>query len=210
MHKQKGFTLSEMLISVVLLSLVATGFFASFHYSHRTGIAATKKAMTLNNMRSALDKFKHDILISKGLYYNDYTTVYNVSSSFATHSTDTNQLIIKVPSIDSSGEFINLYDSNYTDYYRYYVSNGNLIRKTYKSNEANSARSTNDYILARGIQSVKFGNGLNYLGDTETSSDDIHSMRHVQITVKARIKNTVDGTYETVELILNVSFRNYF
>ncbi|MBN2143902.1 MAG: prepilin-type N-terminal cleavage/methylation domain-containing protein [Candidatus Aureabacteria bacterium] len=206
--KQKGFSLTELLVSMAVILIISGGMYSAYRYYRTSGIAATKKAINLNNMRAALDKLKHDLLISQGLYDNDYSKVYSgLSASFSGQTTGTSQLIVKVPSINSSGQFINLYDPEYTDYYHYYLSGEKLIRKTYKSTKSGSARSTDDYIMAEGLDSITFSDGLNLLG--ACSNEDLLSLRHLQITITALVKNTMDGSTHTETLILNVSFRNY-
>ena len=116
-------------------------------------------------------------------------------------------MIVKIPSVNSSNDFIDLSDPAYTDYYLYFLSNGELIRKTFRSVKTGSARPTGDFVLAKGLKSIRFSDGLNGLGSLTT--EKLWSLRHIQITITADVQHTINGSVYTETLILNVSFRNY-
>ena len=205
--KNRAFSIVELLISLTLLAVVSIGFFSAFRFYQARGLSSTEKAINLNAMRSSLDKLKQDLLISKGLYDNDYSKVHAVNEPFNVYQTKDNQLIVKIPSVYSTNEFIDVADSEYTDYYFYYLSSGELIRKTFRSTKTGSARPTDDYVLAKGLKSIRFSDGLNTLGTL--SSEKLLSIRHIQIVITAEVQNTLNGNPQTETLTLNVSFRNY-
>lgn len=204
---RRAYTILELLIVVTLLTVVSLGFFSAFRYYQSRGLMNTTKAINLNAMRSSLDKIKQDLLISKGLYNNDYSTVSAVNAPFNTYLTNDTQLVVRVPSVYATNEFIDVTDSEYTDYYIYYLSGDSLIRKTFRSTKAGSVRPTDDYVMAKGIKSILFSDGLHPLGTL--GNDKLESLRHIQVTITANVQHTVNGKVYTETLILNVSFRNY-
>lgn len=91
---RRAYTILELLIVVTLLTVVSLGFFSAFRYYQSRGLMNTTKAINLNAMRSSLDKIKQDLLISKGLYNNDYSTVSAVNAPFNTYLTNDTQLVV--------------------------------------------------------------------------------------------------------------------
>ncbi len=208
MKKQKGFTLVELLFTLIIFSVVGIGMFSAFKYYNITATEATQRMLALQNIRQSLDIIKHDVFISKGIYGND--TPYSSSPSLVGNSTTSNQLIIAIPSINAGGEYIDCTNSTYVDYYKFHLNAaGELIRTTYRGNLApGSARLIEDYIIAKNIKSLTFtDNGLVPL--SSISDEDIKGMSHIRVEVKVSFKNTLGGADITETITTNISLRNF-
>jgi type II secretory pathway pseudopilin PulG len=205
MSKRTGFSIPELLVSVTLLTVVGMGIFSGFRFYNYTAATAAQKAAVLKNLRTVLDYMKHDLLISRGVYDN-VSSYYAVTPPLS-ETTTTSRLVIRVPSVDGSGDFIDLQDEEYIDFYVYELIGDTLVRKTRRSTKGGSVRSTDNFILGDNIDSISFSDGLTNLGSLTPT--ELKGLRHVQVNISGLVQNQYGGPNDTVELIMNVSFRNY-
>ena len=209
MKKHCGFSIIELLIALLIFSFVGIGILASFKYFEVAGVLSLKKAMCLHELRSGLDYMKHDMLIAKGLYVSGGTTPSTTPTFPASFNTvNDNALTLVVPSVNASGQFIDITDDNYNDYIHYSVnSSKQIIREVVRSIAAGSARDTGSVTLAERVASLTFSNGVTNLGSL--TSSQLASMNFVVVTLTAQINTTLGGTPVTKTLIMEVVFRNF-
>jgi prepilin-type N-terminal cleavage/methylation domain-containing protein len=209
MKTRYGFTITELLIALLIFVVVGAGILGSFKYFNVAGILSTKKAISLHEVRSGLDYMKHDLVIAKRIYVNDGTTPSTTPSFPASFNTTNNSaLTLVVPSVNASGEFIDTTSNNYNDYLHYSVNaSKQLIREVARSTEVGSARSTTTAILAEKINSITFSNGTVNLGGL--APWQLSAMNYAFVTVTTNVNTTQGGTPMVKSIVMDVVFRTF-
>lgn len=183
--KKRAFTLMELTIAVLILALVISlsiEVFISVNYDYQ------KIAMYLNfyiKGRQALD------VISK-----DCRTAVRIMDSYSGYTTSDNCLVLKVPSIDSMKNIINI-NKNF-DYIIYRSYNGDLWKIVIPG--TGSFRPAQNKVFER---SESFN--LSYNGAAVSSIAHKSSMPHITITItvsqniRGKVYSATPGT--TVKLM---------
>ena len=154
---QRGHTLLELLIAIVILVFIAMGIFMFSTIAQTDLKKMTANTISLSRARIAMEYLKRDILTSKGLI-----------ASFSTYSTSDSSLVMSLYPLDASGN-IDLASAD-EDHVVYGVSGTDLIRRVIP--HASSTRSASVDDVGSGISnSVLFsynGTSLSSVGDVTT------------------------------------------
>jgi prepilin-type N-terminal cleavage/methylation domain-containing protein len=187
MLRKKGFTLMELMIAILILALVVSlsiEVFISVNYDYQ------KIAMYLNfyiKGRHALD------VISK-----DCRTAIRIMDSYSGYTTSDTCLVLKVPSIDSMKNIINI-NKNF-DYIIYRSHNGDLWKIVIPG--PGSSRAAQNKVFER---SESFN--LSYNGAPVSSIAHKSTMPHITITIT--VSQNVRGKVYSVTPGTTVKLMNY-
>jgi len=187
MLKKKAFTLMELMIAILILALVISlsiEVFISVNYDYQ------KIAMYLNfyiKGRHAVD------IISK-----DCRTAIRIMDSYSGYTTSNTCLVLKVPSIDSMKNIINI-NKNF-DYIIYRSYNGDLWKIVIPG--TGSSRPAQNKIFER---SESFN--LSYNGSPVSSIAHKSTMPHVTITIT--VSQSIRGQVYSVTPGTTVKLMNY-
>ena len=143
---QKGFTLVEMLITMVLisiLSLMVANFIADWL---QTANKAQVRTQLLSNAQDALDNISNDIRLSGAAdLHNRWPDANAPSGSQFGWTSNSSTLVLARVSVDSSNNVIYADPSKYVsdkDNVVYYVSNKKLYQRVIASDDPDSAATT--------------------------------------------------------------------
>lgn len=167
----KGFTLVELIISVAVAALIGGLLMAIF--VNNTGVF-----------------YRESSKVSEGLGLNDSLVSIRssikqaqaVASSYTSYSSSASELVLKIPSIDSSG---NILGSVY-DYIVYTVRQSRLYLKAFP--DAASSRKSLDQILTNNIDSIVF-NYFDSLGNATTPPSAVKVRVSITLSQKSGAQN---------------------
>lgn len=141
--KSKGFTLLEILIAAAITSIVAGLLLMIMINSTGLFSRQSAKVQAGLNINDATAKFKSTVKQASSI------AVLHITSS-TTYTSDSQTLVLKVSSIDSSGNII----INTFDYYVYYLDQGILYLKTFP--DSLSSRKAENRVFSTLVDSVSF------------------------------------------------------
>jgi len=138
---KKGLGAFELLLAsfIVLLTVVVT--MESFVFINNNGHVLMSYFASYLKGREALDQISKDCRMG-----------IRVMDNYAGHTTSDNCLVLKIPSIDSSGNVIDVNDK--FDYVAYWVSGGNLWRQVIPG--IGSSRPASNSIFKNAVESILF------------------------------------------------------
>jgi Tfp pilus assembly protein PilW len=171
-NNQTGFTLIEVVIVLGISMFILFGLLTLFDWHGRiysleqADVRATSSARTaLNNMSDA---------IAQGTYIQSWRTV-----SGTTYTTDSHTLVLEMPTIDSTGNFV----AGSYDYIIYYLSNGNLYQLS--DFAASSVRKNKSKLLAEGVQTFNLTYNAVDVSQATTITIDLITSIQVRGTTNA-------------------------
>ena len=183
---KKGFSLSELLIALFIVVLTITlsmQIFISLNYDYQ---AVTTYLTSYIKGRQAIDTISKDCRIA-----------IRIMDSFSGYTTTTNCLVLKVPSIDSSHNIIDI--NNNFDYIIYRLYNGDLWKIVIPG--LGSARAAQNKIFEKSDESFTVSSDGVLLSDIPHKS----SITHISIAItiaevfRGKIYRIAPGT--TVKLM---------
>jgi prepilin-type N-terminal cleavage/methylation domain-containing protein len=127
---KRGFTLIEVLISITILAvilLVLNAVYVAGIREFPRGFEKSKMQTDLNFSMDGIGMNIKDAFRSPSTYTNGATTFSSGAGSY-THQ---NALILELPAVNSSGDFIYSGSALQSDVIIYYLSSGNLYKRTY-------------------------------------------------------------------------------
>ena len=185
----RGFTLVELIISISIAVLVSglliailvnnTGLFYKQSSKISEGIGANNG---LVNIKSSIKESQ--------------SVADSFSFSGTTYSSSSTQLVLKLPSIDSSKDII----SNTFDYFVYYQNNDKLIWRVFP--DPLSLRVSVNQILTENVQSLLF-EYFNSAGNPITPTSA------VKVRVRINLSKNVATEDEHLSVWTEVNLRNY-
>lgn len=188
--KQKGLTLVEILISSAIAAVVGSLLLVIIVNS--SGLFY-KESSVVNmglNTNDALAQFRKSIKESNGVI-----STYIADS--ITYTSGVNQVILKVPSVDSSNNII----ANTFDYFIFFLDQTKLRFKSFP--DSLSSRKAQDQIFSTVVEKLSF----NYL-----SSDDppveVSPDKAITIRITLTLKQKSGAIYETNTATSEANLRN--
>jgi prepilin-type N-terminal cleavage/methylation domain-containing protein len=214
--KRQGFTLVELLITMVLISIIAimlSNFIANWL---QVGSVSRARADLLANAESALDTANTDIRLSGGAnLYNRWADANAPGADDYSWTSDSDTLILAKAAVDSSQNVIFADPAKYIsqkDNVIYYLDGQTLYRRVIKSDDSTDAAVTTcpppgasgcpaDRVIATGVSSfnVKYFNADN----EQVAPDDARS---IQLAIT--LQNTVGGKAINASYDTRMVFRN--
>lgn len=203
-HRRRAFSFVELLITLVIISFVGLGIFSAFRYYNVTAQSATLRAQLNHELRKAADVLKYTLLEARQVYDNSFPYA---TTPALTGATGSSELIVEIPSVNASGNFINFEDLTYIDYVRFYLTSGVLTRMVYRGTTApGSARSATSYDVAENISSVSFRYNGVLLGDMTAA--ELFGLNSVDVHLTAERQNIWSGEMIQQSLEVKINFRN--
>lgn len=188
---KNGFTLVEIIISIAIISISGMLLNVIMINSTNVSLGQSLKVEQGLDMNNALSQIKTHIKQSAGIssyYPNSQAPVYTTSST---------QLILNLPSIDSSNQIIlGSFDS-----FVFFQSNNLLKMKSFP--DAQSSRKSMDQILSNKIDSVKF----TYL-DNSNPSKEISPSAASKVRITINLKQKKGLNFETSVATEEANIRN--
>ncbi len=140
MKKQQGFTIMELVVVIALCSVLLLGLLALFDWHSKVFTLEQADVRATGSVRSVMNNMTK--YVAQGITLESSRTI-----SGTTYTTDADTVIVKIPSVDSSG---NVIASTY-DYVAYNLSNGSVTQVI----EAGSGtvRTAGSKLLAENVQS---------------------------------------------------------
>lgn len=121
---KKGFTLIEMIIAIALLGIIMAAVSVIFTVSIKNYRNNIQKSSFQKDINFVIDNISKDIKLATSVPTEYDPPTYTLSE---------NTLILALPTIDESGNFVYVGNSPEKDYYIYYLSGNELKRKTFSS-----------------------------------------------------------------------------
>ena len=157
LFKNRGFTLVEIMVSMVIVSLVVAGIYAVYTIQQRTYTVQEQVTEMQQKIRAALDFMSRDIRMAN---FNPEGACSGI------------QGIIDIASQNFSFDYCGLHDGNWeTHRVIYSFNNGNLVRDLARGTSAGVARN-----LAEGVDALEFLY-RDEDGDVAQTANDIRSVR---------------------------------
>jgi type IV pilus assembly protein PilW len=157
LFKNRGFTLVEIMVSMVIVSLVVAGIYAVYTIQQRTYTVQEQVTEMQQKIRAALDFMSRDIRMAN---FNPEGACSGI------------QGIIDIASQNFSFDYCDLHDGNWeTHRVIYSFNNGNLVRDLARGTSAGVARN-----LAEGVDALEFLY-RDADGDDAQTTNDIRSVR---------------------------------
>jgi type II secretory pathway component PulJ len=126
-----GFSLFEALVALLILSIMFVALLSLYSEGQKQFINENAQADVLEESRFPMALIARDVKVATA-----------VAASYSSYTTSANTLVLRVPSIDSSGLIIDL--TLHSDYIVYHISNDMLQRVVYGkagvSSRANGSR----------------------------------------------------------------------
>lgn len=185
---KKGFSLSELLIALFIVILTITlsvQVFISLNYDYR---AITTYLTSYIKGRLAMDTISKDCRIA-----------VRIADSFAGYTTATGCLVLKVPSIDSSHNIIDI-DNNF-DHIIYRLYNGDLWKIIIPG--TGSARMAQNKIFEKSVESFAVSS------DGVPLSDIAHKSSVTHVTINISVAEIFRGKTYRVAPGTTVKLMNY-
>ena len=163
LKRRDGFTLVEVLIAATLTTIVLGMALTMYISQQRNFLVGNEYIDIHQDARLAMDWLANDIRWGIA-----------VESSYGGYSTSNSCIVLKVPSIDSSGDVVDI-NSDF-DYIIYRLAGSNpasLKRRVYPKTGV-SSRPSEDRLIAENIGSLTFsygGTGLSSIGDLTTVTE---------------------------------------
>ena len=157
---QRGFTLLELLIALVLGSMVMAGLIELYSTGQKYFINESARSDIVRDGRSVLLWMSRDI-----------KEAIQVMSSYDTYSTTTNSLVLRVPSIDADGVILDI-DTDF-DYIVYQLNSiiSSKLERIVIPKSGVSSRAVSNRVLANSVNSIVLksdGTELSSVGDVLT------------------------------------------
>lgn len=176
----RGATLMELLIVIAISALIVLALLSLYSAGQRYFVTQSAKADTIEDSRHPLTWITRDI---RG--------AVQVVSAYDAYSTSANSLILKVPSIDESGDIIDV--DNYFDYivYRRNPETPDNLERIIDADDA-SARMDRTKILADNVDSFT----LSFFdSDGADASATVSESATISISLTSR-KDGLGRTYQ--------------
>ncbi len=160
---KKAFTFIELMIAMFLVVIAISLSFQAFISLNKDYKIITSYLSSYLKGREAIDAVAKDCRIAA-----------MVMDSFSTYTTTTSCLILRVPSVDTNGDIIDV--NNEFDYIIYKIVNGNLWKTVFPGTA--SARQAQNAIFKKSIDSL-------YLTSSGTPLSNIpHKSSITQLTIR--------------------------
>lgn len=189
----EGFTLIEMLVVVGIVAFIVLALLSFYVSGQKYFISQSARADNLRAGRQVLNWISRDI--KEGI---------EVLSSYNTYTASDSCLILKVPSVDSSGVIIDI--ANDVDYiiYRPNPSRSNRLERIVDAKDGVSSRSDVTRTVADKVGSIVFSSGGIGLG----SVSDFTQVFSVNVALTNRqswMGKTYQDTFNTMIKLRNKS-----
>lgn len=185
---RRGFTLIELMVSVSILIVMLL-------VSVSVTIALNKDFKILLGYLSSSLKGREVIdAVSK-----DLRIAVRVMDSYASYTTTDSSIVLKVPSIDASGQIIDV-DADF-DYVIYYISGGDLRKVVLP--DPDSSRPPYNAIFKKGIESIRME------ADGTPLSGVAHKSIITTVTIWVSINETILGKDYRIIPGTTVKLMNY-
>lgn len=144
----QGFTLVELMVGLAIFSMIMTMIMVAYVGSQRDFITGIAKLDLNRNTRLTLDWMRRDIKAADSL-------IASRPINGTTYTTGNSELIIRMPSVDASGNIIAA-----SDYVVYHVSTTDPTRlERIVSADAGSSRSSGTANVALQLSAIQFSSG---------------------------------------------------
>lgn len=188
--KQAGFTLMELVVALGI-SVVVGGLLVVI-IVNSTGLYYKQSSKLQEGINT------NDIQTSiRENIKNSSAIVASFTSSGITYTTNVTQLVLKLPSIDSSNNII----SNIFDYYVYYLDTNKLRFKTFP--DAQSNRKAQDQIFATSLELLNF----EYF-DSSNPPQQVAPSSARKVRISLILKQKTGANYETLTATSEANLRN--
>jgi prepilin-type N-terminal cleavage/methylation domain-containing protein len=142
---KKGLTLVELLVSMVIFSIILAATSNIFIVALKNYQVSMAKSSLQNEVNFLLDDIANNAKLAT-----------EIPASYDIYNRPESQLILAVPAIDASRNFLYSGSNLLKDYYVYYLDNGSLHKKIFSNNEASIRFSENgiDSVVLTGVETT--------------------------------------------------------
>jgi Tfp pilus assembly protein PilW len=185
--KEAGFTLTELLVAIGMGIIVIGAIFSFYLYNQQSFTSASAYVEINTAARLAMDWMSRDLRWAQQLITNK-----TINSQY--YITGTEEIILKIPSIDSSGDIID----GVFDYVVYHLSQSDST-KLERIIDANalSSRVDETRIIANNISSLTFssaGTELSNIPDVTTLTNVAIELTTSKVASRRTLSQTVSST----------------
>jgi len=186
--KRKGFSLTEFLI-IILITIIALAIAIMLYTSvNRDYKVLISYLNSFVKARETVDKISKDCRMA-----------IRIMDNYGAYTTSDDCLILKVPSIDTSGDIVDV-DEEF-DYIVYRINNGDLWKTVIPG--SNSARLSEDGVLKKSVESLLLAS------DGTPLSSILHKSALTRVTVWVAVSETVLGKKYTINPGTTIKLMNY-
>ncbi len=195
--KNGGFTIVELMTASFITALFATAFYIAATTMHNEMVLQNQYFDTNRDIRYTMEKISRDLKES-----------VSIISSHGGNTTGDSVLILKLPSIDSSGEPTNI-DLQY-DYVTYKVNPSNS-KQLFRSLDVLGGTSTreggsdqSDVVIANNLSSIEFassGTGLSSI-----SASTLATLKRINVQITSLGKTL--GRDQSTQIDSDIMLRN--
>lgn len=192
--KSKGLTLIELLIVTCIVSVIILALLGLYALGQKYFLSESARADVLRDSRHVLNWVSRDI--KEGI---------EVLSSYDTHNASDDCLILKVPSVDSSGLIIDV--ENDFDYIIYCLnpSYSNRLERIIDANDGVSSRNDSTRTITDKVGSLAFSSG----GVALSSVSDFSQIFSVNIALTTRQTWMGKSYQETLNTLVKLRNKIY-
>ena len=184
--RKGGFSLIEMLIGLVILSLLVVALLSLYSKGQQQFINENARAEILEDSRAPFAWIARDV-----------KSAIQVAANWGGYTTSDNTLVLQVPSVDSKGLIIDV-DADF-DYIIYLVSN-NRLQRIIDAKEGTSARVDGSRYLADNVTEIR----VTYFDDAD---NELSSGFDTAASVNVSLSTSLEGFQRTFQESLNSRFK---
>ena len=183
MKKETGFTLIEVIITLTLITIVLGILVSIYIFNVRTFQIELRRSKLQTETQTILDKIISDTKLAT-----------EISENYNEYSTSSDTIILAVPAVDESQNFLYAGEQFKKDYIIYYSSNNNLY-KVISADPSGSRESTPSPVKLSGYTTCQFS----YDPDIEDAekinvnlTSSVYSMKRdivVNLNSEAKLRN---------------------
>lgn len=185
-RRKQGFSLIEMLIGLVIMSLLVVALLSLYSKGQQQFINENARADVLEDSRAPLVWIARDV-----------KSAVQVAASWGSYTTSENTLVLQVPSVDSSGLIIDVAAD--FDYIIYLVSN-NRLQRIIDAKEGTSARVDGSRYLADNMTELR----VTYFDDAD---NELSAGFDTAASVNVGLSTSLEGFQRTFQESLNSRFK---
>lgn len=188
--KEKGITLTEAIIALGIAGVIGVMLVAIIVNS--TGLFYKESSLLKQGLgvNDSLAKIRSSIKESSSIA-QDYT------DSATTYTSSTDQLVLKVPAINSSGDII----ANTFDHYIFSLEQQILHFKIFPDQDSN--RSLTDQVLSTNVDNIKF----QYF-DSSTPPLEVPPQTAVKVKITLTLREKAGADFEQITATSEANLRN--
>lgn len=189
--KQKGITLAEVVITVAISAIVGGLLLTVIVNSAGIFYKESSKLEEGLNINDALSQLRSNIKQSSAI-------IASYSGGGTTYTSSDSQLVLKLASIDSSGNIID----NTFDYYVFFLDQTKLRFKTFPA-VGQSSRKSIDQIFSTSVNSLNF----QYFNSANPPVE-VSPTAALKVRITLTLKQKIGANYETNTATSEANLRN--